>query len=96
MGDWGWNGVVPLATTADWNSWEWQLRNSITSWKALQQVLAGAKGFDDAVTYQHGPIRHQPERSQGWAALRSARQGQQLRGRMNEHAVLREGKIEEL
>jgi lysine 2,3-aminomutase len=29
----------PLATTADWNSWEWQLRNSITSWQALQKVL---------------------------------------------------------
>ncbi len=29
----------PLATTADWNSWEWQLRNSIISLQALQKVL---------------------------------------------------------
>jgi hypothetical protein len=25
----------PLVTKADWNDWEWQLRNSITSWQTL-------------------------------------------------------------
>ena len=52
---------------------------------AVQQVFAGAKGFDDAVTHQQSAVRHQPERTQGRAALRPARQGQQLRGRMDQH-----------
>jgi lysine 2,3-aminomutase len=52
----------PLATTADWNSWEWQLRNSITSWKALQQVLRLSDDEMRAMTVESGnlPLRLTP------------------------------------
>jgi lysine 2,3-aminomutase len=52
----------PLATTADWNSWEWQLRNSITSWKALQQVLRLSDDEVRAMTVESGnlPLRLTP------------------------------------
>ncbi len=52
----------PLATTADWNSWEWQLRNSITSWKALQQVLQLSDDEVRAMTVESGnlPLRLTP------------------------------------
>ncbi|MBN2399108.1 MAG: KamA family radical SAM protein [Candidatus Aminicenantes bacterium] len=29
----------PLVSKTEWNNWEWQLRNSITSWQTLQQLL---------------------------------------------------------
>jgi lysine 2,3-aminomutase len=52
----------PLATRADWNSWEWQLRNSITSWKALQQVLQLSDDEVRAMTVESGnlPLRLTP------------------------------------
>ena len=52
----------PLATKADWNNWEWQLRNSITSWQALQQVLQLSDEEVSAMTVQSGnlPLRVTP------------------------------------
>jgi lysine 2,3-aminomutase len=52
----------PLATTADWNSWEWQLRNSITSLQALQKVLQLSDEEVRAMTVESGnlPLRITP------------------------------------
>ena len=63
---------------------------------APQQVFAGAKGFNQAVAHQHRTIWHQAERPQGRAALRSARQGQQLRGRMDQHGSPQMTRMREL
>ncbi len=52
----------PLATTADWNSWEWQLRNSITSPQALQKVLQLSDDETRAMAVDSGnlPLRITP------------------------------------
>ena len=52
----------PLATTADWNSWEWQLRNSITSLQALQKVLQLSDDETRAMAVDSGnlPLRITP------------------------------------
>lgn len=52
----------PLATKEDWNNWEWQLRNSITSWKALQQILQLSDDEVRAMTVESGslPLRITP------------------------------------
>ena len=52
----------PLATTADWNSWEWQLRNSITSLHALQKVLQLSDEETRAMAVESGnlPLRVTP------------------------------------
>jgi lysine 2,3-aminomutase len=52
----------PLATTADWNSWEWQLRNSITSLQALQKVLRLSDEEARAMAVESGnlPLRITP------------------------------------
>jgi lysine 2,3-aminomutase len=52
----------PLATTADWNSWEWQLRNSITSVQALQKVLQLSDEELRAMSVESGnlPLRVTP------------------------------------
>ncbi len=52
----------PLATTADWNSWEWQLRNSIRSLQALQKVLQLSEEETRAMAAESGnlPLRITP------------------------------------
>jgi lysine 2,3-aminomutase len=52
----------PLVSKADWNDWEWQLRNSITSWQTLQQVLQLSDEEVRAMTVQSGnlPLRITP------------------------------------
>jgi len=52
----------PLASKSDWNNWEWQLRNSLTSWQALQQFLQLSDEEVRAMTVQSGnlPLRITP------------------------------------
>ncbi len=46
----------PSATESEWNDWQWQLRNRVTSLEKLEQILNLSKGERTAICGQHSVL----------------------------------------
>jgi lysine 2,3-aminomutase len=46
----------PTATTADWNNWQWQIRNRITDIESLSRVICLSDDERNAILRHNGPL----------------------------------------